>query len=225
MGQALGQVLPLAVAIAIFPVPVIAAVLIVGSERGRVKALAYALAWCVGLAAVGAAVLVFAGAADATEKGERGDLVNLLLLALGMLLVVVAARKWQSRPSGEEEPPMPGWMEKVGDLSAVKAAGVGFALSGLNPKNVGLSVAAAAEIAYVGIHPVEQGVVLAAFVLLGSVGVLAPLVLSVALGERSQATLQGLSRWMARYNAVIMAVLMLLIGATLIGDAVSGFSG
>jgi len=30
---------------------------------------------------------------------------------------------------------------------------------------------------------------------------------------------------MARYNAVIMGVLFLLIGAKLIGDAVSGFSG
>jgi hypothetical protein len=29
---------------------------------------------------------------------------------------------------------------------------------------------------------------------------------------------------MARYNAVIMAVLFLIIGAKLIGDAVSGFS-
>jgi hypothetical protein len=30
---------------------------------------------------------------------------------------------------------------------------------------------------------------------------------------------------MARYNAVIMSVLFLLIGAKLIGDAISGFSG
>jgi hypothetical protein len=30
---------------------------------------------------------------------------------------------------------------------------------------------------------------------------------------------------MARYNAAIMTVLFLLIGAKLIGDAISGFSG
>jgi hypothetical protein len=33
MGQALGNVLPLAVAIAIFPVPIIAVVLLLGPER------------------------------------------------------------------------------------------------------------------------------------------------------------------------------------------------
>ena len=36
--------------------------------------------------------------------------------------------------------------------------------------------------------------------------------------------LDALEGWMARHNAVIMAVLFLLIGAKLIGDAVSGFS-
>jgi hypothetical protein len=33
-----------------------------------------------------------------------------------------------------------------------------------------------------------------------------------------------LRRWMARYNTVIMTVLLLLIGMKLIGDAISGFS-
>ena len=48
MGPAFGDVLPLAVAIAIFPVPVIAAVILVGSNRGRAKGLVFVLAWCAG---------------------------------------------------------------------------------------------------------------------------------------------------------------------------------
>jgi hypothetical protein len=64
-----------------------------------------------------------------------------------------------------------------------------------------------------------------AFVVVASVGLLTPLVLSLALGERSRDLLDGLRRWMARYNAAIMAVLFVVIGAKLIGDAVSGVSG
>lgn len=60
MSQALGDVLPLAVAVAVFPVPIIAVVLLVGSDRGRAKGLAFVLAWCVGLTAVGAIVLAMA---------------------------------------------------------------------------------------------------------------------------------------------------------------------
>ena len=107
---------------------------------------------------------------------------------------------------------------------SAKAGGAGFALSALNPKNVLLTVAAVAEIAEVGLPASQQIGVLLVFVLIASAGVLTPLVLSVALGERSRELLDGLRGWMARYNAVIMAVLFLLIGAKLIGDAISGFS-
>ena len=64
------MVLPLAVAVAVFPVPIIAAVLVLGSYRGTVKGLAFVLAWCTGLTAVGAIALALAGVADASEAGS-----------------------------------------------------------------------------------------------------------------------------------------------------------
>jgi hypothetical protein len=45
-----------------------------------------------------------------------------------------------------------------------------------------------------------------------------------ALGDRSQRILAGLRDWMGQHNAVIMAVICLIIGAKLIGDAIGGFS-
>lgn len=224
MGQALGNVLPLAVAVAIFPVPIIAVVLVLGSPRGTAKGLTFALAWLVGLGTVGTAVLLFAGALEASESGEPATWVNVVLLALGVLLVVLAARQWRGRPRVGEETPVPGWMSKIDELTTAKAAGAGFALSALNPKNVLLTVAAAVEIAERGLPAGEQAVVLVGFVLIASVGVLTPLVLTLALADRSHGLLDGLRGWMARYNAVIMSVLFLLIGAKLIGDAISGFS-
>jgi len=224
VGQALGNVLPLAVAVAIFPVPIIAVVLLLGSERGVAKGLAFVVAWCVGLAAVGAIVLLLAGVADASDAGEPATWVNVLLLGLGLVLLALAARQWRSRPRAGDEAPVPGWMTTIDDFTVTKAGGAGFALSALNPKNVLLTVAAGAEIAEVGLPPGQQVAVLLVFVLVASVGVLTPPVLSLALGERSRELLNGLRGWMARHNAAIMAVLFLLIGAKLIGDAVSGFS-
>jgi hypothetical protein len=87
-----------------------------------------------------------------------------------------------------------------------------------------LTVAAAAEIAEVGSAAGQQIAVLLVFVFVSSLGVLAPLVLSLALGPRSRKALDELGGWMARYNAVIVTVLFLVIGAKLIGDTVSGFS-
>jgi threonine/homoserine/homoserine lactone efflux protein len=224
MGQALGDVLPLAVAIAIFPVPIIAVVLLLGSPRGRTKGLAFVLAWCIGLAAVGAVVLVVAGGADANDEGKPATWVNVLLLSLGLLLLVFAVKQWRRRPNEGEESPTPSWMRTVDAFTPAKAGGAGFALSALNPKNVLLTVAAAAEIPQFGLPAGQQIGVLLVFVLLASVGVLTPLGLSVALGDRSRGPLERLTDWMARHSAVIMAVLFLLMGAKLIGDAISGFS-
>lgn len=224
MGEALGNVLPLAVAIAIFPVPIIAVVLIIGSDRGQAKGSAFVLAWCAGLGAIGAIVLLLGGVFDGSDAGEPATWVNALLLALGLLLLAAAVKQWRGRPSAGEETPTPAWMRTIGDFTMAKAAGAGFVLTVLNPKNVLLAAAAAAEIAEVGLPASQQVAVLVVFVFIASAGVLTPLVLSLALGERSRELLYSLEGWMARHNAVIMAVLFLLIGAKLIGDAVSGFS-
>lgn len=224
MGQALGTVLPLAVAIAIFPVPIIAVVLLLGPEQALAKGAAFALTWCLGLTAVGAAMLLVGGAADGSDGGEPATWLSLLLLALGLVVLLAAGKQWRGRPRAGEEAPTPGWMRTIGDFSTVKAAGAGVALSALNPKNVLLAVAAAAEIAAVGLPANQQLGVLLCFILIASVGVLAPVALAVALGERSRAPLDRIRSWMERNNAVVTAVLLLLIGAKLIGDAISGFS-
>lgn len=224
MGEALGDILPLAVAVAIFPVPIIAVVLVLGSDRGTAKGAAFVLSWCFGLAAVGGIVLVFGGAANASDEGEAATWVNVLLLGLGLILLVAAVRQWRARPSAGEETRAPRWMRTIDDFTIAKAGGAGFALSGLNPKNVLLTAAAGAEIAQVGLPAGRQVALLLGFVVVASAGVLTPLVLALILGDGSRALLEGLRAWMARYNAVIMGVLFLLIGAKLIGDAVSGFS-
>ena len=150
MGQALGDILPLAVAVAIFPVPIIAVVLLLGSERGTAKGAAFVVAWSTGLSAVAGTVLVFGGAADASEDGEPATWVNVLLLGLGLLLLAAAVGQWRARPSGGEETSTPGWMRTIDDFTVAKAGGAAFALSALNPKNLLLTVAAAAEIAEMG---------------------------------------------------------------------------
>jgi threonine/homoserine/homoserine lactone efflux protein len=225
VGQALGSILPLAVAVAVFPVPVIAVVLMLGSDHGTTKGLAFALTWCAGLAAVGAVALVLAGIADANNGGEPATWTNVLLLGLGVLLVALAVKQWRGRPRGDEEAPMPGWMQRMDDFTILKAAAAGFALTALNPKNVMLTAAAAAEIAEVGLPTGQEVAALVVFVAIASVGVVSPLLLSVALRERSRQLLDELRGWMARYNATIMTVLFLLIGAKLVGDAISSFSG
>jgi hypothetical protein len=224
VGQAIGQVLPLAVGVALSPVPIIAVVLMLVTRRARVNGPAFVVGWLLGLGVVGAVVLLIAHPAGATSDGEPATWVGVLKLVLGALLLLVAALQWRKRPHGEDEPATPKWMGAIESFGPGKALGAGAILAGLNPKNLLLAVAAAASIAGAGISGGEQAVAYLVFALIGAVGVAAPVVIYFALGERAGPLLERLRAWMAHNNAVIMAVLLLVIGAKLIGDGIAGLT-
>src|SRR3954467_10315294 len=108
MADAIGQVLSLAVGVAISPVPIIAVVLMLATPGGRVNGPAFLGGWLLGLAAVGTIVLLASSGADATGGAAPGRGVGWLKLVLGLLLLAVAARQWRGRPRAGEAAPLPG---------------------------------------------------------------------------------------------------------------------
>jgi threonine/homoserine/homoserine lactone efflux protein len=224
MGQAIGQVLPLAVGVALSPVAIIAVVLMLVTPRARANGPAFILGWILGLGIVGAIVLAIAQPAGATSDGQPATWVNVLKLVLGLLLLLLALNQWRGRAHGDDEPATPKWMRAIEGFGPGKALVAGAVLAGASPKNALLAIAAAASIASMGIEVGEEAVAYLVFALIGTVGVATPVVIYFALGERAGTLLDGLKRWMSRNNAVIMAVLLLVIGAKLVGEAISGFS-
>lgn len=223
MGEAIGQVLVFAVGVGLSPIPIIGVVVMLATPRARSNAPAFLAGWIVGLVVVGAIVLLISGGADASEGGQPAQWVNVLKLALGALLLLLAAKQWRSRPRQGDEAQLPSWMNAADHFTPVRAASLGVALAAINPKNLILIVGAAAAIAQTGVGAGEQAAALALFVLIGTIGTGVPIALYFALGERSQHILDELRDWMARNNGAIMAVICLVIGAKLIGDAIAGF--
>jgi threonine/homoserine/homoserine lactone efflux protein len=221
MSEAIGQVLSFAVGVALSPVPIIGVVLMLGTPRGRSNGPAFIVGWVFGLAAVGTVVLLASSGADASEQGEPADWVSVLKLVLGVLLVAVAVKQWRGQPRGGEGAELPKWMRAIDAFTAPKSAGFGLLLSALNPKNLLLTVGAAAAIAQTGTSTGSQAAALAVFVVIGTLGTGAPVALYLVLGDRSKRVLDHLKDWMASHNAAIMAVLCLVIGAKLVGDAIS----
>lgn len=223
MGQAIGQVLPFALGVAISPVPIIAVVLMLVTPRARSNGPAFVVGWLLGLSIVGTIVLLVAP--DGTsDSGGPATWVSTLKLVLGVLLLLLALKQWHSRPHEGEQAPTPKWMGAIDGFTAPKALGAGAVLSGANPKNLLLTLGAAAAIVQTGISGGEQAAAYAVFAVLATVGVAVPVVIYFALGDQAGALLEGLKAWLAKNNAVIMAVLLLVIGVKLIGDAISGFS-
>ena len=224
MGQAIGGSLALAIGIALSPIPIIAVVLMLTTPRARANGPAFVLGWLLGLGVVGAIVLAVAGPADASSSGAPATWVSWLKIILGAGLLLIAVRQFRGRPHGEDQAPMPKWMGAIENFKPAAALGTGALLAGANPKNLILAVAGAAAIAQTGIAGAQQAIAYLVFAVIATIGVGAPVVIYFAMGERSQELLSKLKNWMGQHNAVIMSVLCLIIGAKLIGDAISALT-
>lgn len=224
MGQAIGGSLPMAVGVALSPLPIIAVVLMLTTPRARANGPAFVLGWLAGLGVVGAIVLAIAGPATASSEGSPATWVSWLKIALGLLLLLVAARQFRGRPREGQTAALPAWLGAIDKVKPVAATGLAAGLAGANPKNLLLAVGGAASIAQTGISGAGQVVAYLVFALVGTLGVGAPVGIYFAMGERSDKILAGLKDWMGRNNAVIMSVLCLIIGVKLIGDAIGALS-
>ncbi len=225
MGQAIGQILPFAVGVAISPLPIIGVVLILATPRAQANGPAFLLGWVLGLAILGTVVLLVSSGADASSGGEPAKWVSILKLVLGGLLLLLALKQWRGRPRGNEEGALPKWMQAIDAFGAAKSFGMGAVLASVNPKNFLMTIGAGAAIAQTGIAAGQQAGTLAIFIVIASIGVGAPVVIFFALGDRSVKMLSELKEWMSHNNAAIMAVLLLVIGAKLLGDGITGLSG
>jgi len=222
MWNAVGQVLPAAVGVALSPIPIIAVVLMLTSPKAKVNGPAFVVGWLLGLAILGAIVMAIAGPAESGSGGSPSTGASWLEVVLGLLLLVVAVRQWKQRPVGGAEPESPKWMAKIDTFTPVKALGIGAILAGVNPKNLLLGVSAAATIAQTGISGTQQAIAYGIFALIATIGVGVPVVIYFAMGDRAQAMLDELKTWMAHNNAVIMSVLCLVIGVKIFGQGIAG---
>ena len=116
---------------------------------------------------------------------------------------------------------MPGWMSAIDGFTAVKAAGLGLVLSALNPKNLGLTIAAMASVGAVGLSSGEEIGTLAVFVLIASATVGLPVVLNLVMGSKATGTLNSMKDWLTANNNTVMMVLFVVLGAKLLGEGIS----
>jgi threonine/homoserine/homoserine lactone efflux protein len=221
VGQAISEVLPFAVGVAIVPIPVIAMIVVLFSSRARANGPAFLVGWIVGLSVAFTVVYTVADAGDAGSDETASDTVGWLRVVLGVILLLLAGRTWRKRPPAGDVPELPKWMAGVDYLQPLKALGLGLALSALNPKNLVLVVGAAAGIAALGASGGDAVVALVVFVVVGSLTIGTPLVYYFAGGARATSNLEELKAWLGTHNDAIMAVLFLVFGAVLVANGLA----
>jgi hypothetical protein len=120
---------------------------------------------------------------------------------------------------------MPAWLATLDGLTPAQAPGLAALLSGANPKNLALTLAAALVIARANLPPGEAIFTLAVFIGVGSITVAGPVLYYLVAGRRAAKTLHGWKAWLTANNATVMAALLLVIGTLLAREGIGGLSG
>ena len=224
MRQAISEVLPYAVGVAISPIPIIAVILMLFSGRARTNGPAFLVGWIIGLAVVVGVVYALAEANDVATDSGASDGSSTVQVVLGVVLLVLALRNWRKRPGPGEEAAMPKWMATIDAFTPMKALGLAVVLSAVNPKNLIISVGAAAAVAQAGESTSDSIVALAVFVILASLSIAVPVFFYLLGGAKAKTVLDGWKAWLSANNATVMAVLLLVFGTVLIGKGTGHFS-
>jgi hypothetical protein len=221
LGEAIGGLLPSAIAVALSPIPIVGVVLVLGTPRARSSGAAFAIGWVFGLAALSAIVVLVLGSGVDSDT-ETG--IEWLKVAVGFVFLLMAAQKWTQRPRDGEIAEMPKWMDSIASITAARAAVLGAGLSGANPKNLALTLAASASISEAGLDRADTTLAILAYVALGSITVAGSVLLYLLSPKRAARPLTAVAQFMSENSAVIMMVVLLLLGAKLLGDGLSGIA-
>jgi hypothetical protein len=207
MGQGISEVLTFAIGVAVSPIPIIAVILMLFSQRAKVNGPAFLVGWVVALVAVSTVVYVLAHDGDVATSSTATDSVSWGKIALGVLLLALARRNWRKRPGPGEEPAMPAWLLTVESMSPVKAFGLAVVLAAVNPKNLILTLGAATGLAQLGLSTSDAIVAIAVFVVVASLSIVEPVLYAVFGGARARSSLDAAKAWLMAHNAALLAVL------------------
>ena len=219
LADVIGDLLPSAAAVAISPIPIIAVVLVLGTPRARTVGPAFALDWVAGLLAVSIVVVLVVAPGSDADSNDPG--VSWFKVALGALFLVLAGIQWRKRPREGQEAKSPTWLATIDTVSPSRALLLGAGLAAANPKNLALTLAAAASIAEAGLDQADEVIAIVVFVALGSATVAGAVLFYLIDARRATRPLEALRRFMTDHSAAIMIVVLVLVGAKLLGDGLA----
>ena len=223
MASVIGNVLPLALGIAISPIPIIAAILMLLSPKAKGTSVGFLLGWVLGIVVAVVVFTLLASIIPEQDPDAAKPISGVIKIVLGAALLFLAARQWRSRPKPGEEAALPKWMSAIDQMTAGRAFGLGFLLAAVNPKNLLMAVAAGVIIGTGGLTVGEAAVVILVFVLIAASTVAVPVIAYLVASKRMAAPLESLRGWLVQNNATVMAVLLLAIGVVVIGKGIGSF--
>ena len=224
MGQAIGDLLPLALGVAISPIPIIAVIVMLLSSRAGANSASFLIGWIVGVTGASIALVSISSSLSPGSNGSPSTSSSVIKLVAGLLLVMLARRNFRKRPKEGQTAELPGWLAGIDSFTPPKAAGLGVLLSAANPKNLLLMAGAMVALSQYHLAVGQEAIVVAVFVLIAVSTVAAPVIVYRAAGDNAHDLLGSMKAWLGQNSATVMGVLLLVIGVVLVGKGIGGLS-
>lgn len=208
-GTVLTGLVPLGLVISLSPLTVIPAVLVLQAPRPRPSGLAFLGGWLFGLAALTALSVGASGLLGGLDKAPP-RWSSWLRVVLGAALIVFGVVRWLKR-NGQAE--SPAWMRSFASITPARAGITGAVLAVVRPDVALICVPAGLGIGTSGLGVAGDWVAAAFFVAIAASSVAIPILAYAAAGSRLDDTLARLKDWMDRNNAVLLAAVLVVIGA------------
>jgi hypothetical protein len=220
--EAWRNLLPLALASALVPAPLVATILLMRSSTLA------AGAWVAGMSVVRLAQgvvfgLIFSGGSSAATEtpAGRSAIVSGVLLVVSIMLFATAAQKL----FGDDDPdaPPPGWMALIATMGPGRAFLLGAGLLVVNAKFWVFTLGALAAIEEADLARHESIASFLVFAVLAIAPQLLALGFAAIAPTRSRSLLGAVADWLQRNNRAIVVVVSLVFGTWFLAKALTGF--
>ena len=216
MSGALSEAIPLAIGVALSPLPMLALLLMLISEHETANGGAFALGWMSALAAVaGGAVIV--GVSFNTSHPPA--VVKTIEVAVGVILIGTGLLAWRTHRRTSAKGSHPRWLAMTDEISRRGALALGVTLVLLNVKDATLAIGAGAVISNAHLAAGQTILALAVFTLVASSTVAGPFVFAACAGDRAAPALHRVHAYLDRHGTPLGAA---LVGVTGVIFAIAG---
>jgi threonine/homoserine/homoserine lactone efflux protein len=211
------ELIPLALVVALSPLSIIPAVLVLHTPRPRPTGLAFLVGWLVGLAALTSIFLEVSGLVGGLG-GKPPGWASWLRIVVGIALIVFGVYRWLTRESAHT----PKWIQSLSKLTPARAGVTGLALTIVNPKVLFICAAAGLAIGTTGLGGTRVWLAVIWYVAVAGSSVAMPILAYAVSGDRLHEPLVRLKDWMERQHAVLVAAILVVIGLLVLYKGIHG---
>lgn len=213
--QAIGLMIPIALAVAISSVPIMTTLFILMSPNRSRSAVPFLLGWVGGIFLVVSACALLAQAVPAPRSPRRPDtVIGVLEILVGATLIVLGIVSWlRDRKGGPTS--TPAWLSSAGKLGPWSSLGLGLVLN-VRPKGLLLAIAGGLTVrADAGTLP-EAVLAILVYTVIAASTVAVPILATIISPTRMEPRLIAADDWMRRNGSTLTSLIIGVIGLAIV---------